>query len=84
MVERFNGRIEELLQQKRVKNLQELEKTIEKYCKLYSYHIPQKLLGHCTPIQVIKDLNETSPPPASGGVHYTDSKTEKAKVFKIL
>ena len=61
MVERLNGRSEEILQQTRFENAQQLEKTIEKYCKLYNNHIPQKLLGDQTPIQVMKEWYKKRP-----------------------
>ena len=55
MVERFNRRIEELLQQTHLPNSQELIKTLEHYCYLYNHHIPQKNIGHQTPIQTLLD-----------------------------
>ena len=55
MVERFNRRIEELLQQTHLPNSQELIKTLDRYCFLYNYHIPQKNIGHQPPIQALID-----------------------------
>jgi hypothetical protein len=40
MVERFNGRISELLQQTRLDSLADLETTLLIYIKLYSHSIP--------------------------------------------
>lgn len=61
MVERFNARIEEILQQTRFENSQQLERTIQNYCKLYNNNIPQKLSGHRTPIQAMKDWQKQRP-----------------------
>ena len=61
MVERFNGRIEEILQQTRFENSQQLERTIQNYCKLYNSNIPQKLLGHRAPVQAMKDWQKHKP-----------------------
>jgi transposase-like protein len=54
MVERFNGRISEVVQQTRFASAQELEKTLHAYLKVYNHHIPQKALKHQTPIQALK------------------------------
>jgi len=40
MVERFNGRISELLQQTRFDSRAGLETTLLNYLKLYNHHIP--------------------------------------------
>jgi hypothetical protein len=42
MVERFNGRISELLQQTRFDSAADLEKTLLNYLKLYNHHVPQR------------------------------------------
>ncbi|WP_416145745.1 integrase core domain-containing protein [Prosthecochloris sp. SCSIO W1103] len=61
MVERFNARIEEILQQTRSENSQQLQRTIQNYCKLYNNNIPQELLGHRTPIQAMKEWQKQRP-----------------------
>lgn len=42
MVERFNGRISEVLATHRFEHRQDLEQTLKRYCHLYNHHIPQK------------------------------------------
>ncbi|WP_244556448.1 hypothetical protein [Janthinobacterium sp. TND4EL3] len=42
MVERFNGRNSELLQQTRLDSRVDLETTMLNYLKLYNHHIPQR------------------------------------------
>ncbi len=46
MVERFNGRISELLKQTHFNSAEELEKTLLSYLVIYNYHIPQRAIGH--------------------------------------
>jgi transposase InsO family protein len=54
MVERFNARISELVQQTQFASAEALRQTLENYLKLYNHHIPQKALGHITPISALK------------------------------
>lgn len=61
MVERFNGRISELVQQTRFANAAELEKTLYAYLKVYNHHIPQKALKHQTPVQALKSWQQNKP-----------------------
>jgi transposase InsO family protein len=61
MVERFNGRINELLQQTRFDSRADLEKTLISYLKLYNHHIPQRAIGTRTPIQALKDWQHAKP-----------------------
>jgi transposase InsO family protein len=44
MVERFNGRINELLQQTRFDSRADLYATLMNYLKLYNHHIPRRAL----------------------------------------
>ena len=55
MVERFNGRINELLQQTRFDSRNDLEITLLDYLKLYNHHIPQRAIGANAPIQALKE-----------------------------
>jgi transposase InsO family protein len=48
MVERFNGRISELVQQTRFDSRADLKTTLRNYLKLYN-HIPQRAIGAKTP-----------------------------------
>ena len=61
MVERFNGRIGEVLASHRFDSRADLETTIKRYCHLYNHHIPQKALGQKTPIQAMKDWQNSHP-----------------------
>ena len=61
MVERFNGRIEDILGQTRFNSASHLKDSLLKYNQLYNHHIAQKLLGHVTPIQSMKNWQKTRP-----------------------
>ena len=61
MVERFNGRISELLQQTRFDSRADLETTLLNYLKLYNHHIPQRAIGAKTPIQTLKEWQQKKP-----------------------
>ena len=54
MVERFNGRISDVLATTRFRSRDDLQTTIERYVKLYNDHLPQRALGHKTPLQALK------------------------------
>lgn len=61
MVERFNGRISEVLATHRFDSALALEQTLKRYCHLYNHHIPQKALGHKTPIQALQEWQQRQP-----------------------
>jgi transposase InsO family protein len=61
MVERFNGRISEVVAQTRFACAAELEQTLKAYLKTYNHHIPQRNLGHISPIQALKDWQIKKP-----------------------
>ena len=61
MVERFNGRISEIVNQTRFKNAAELESTLRNYAKIYNNSIPQRALKHQTPIQALKKRQQDKP-----------------------
>jgi transposase InsO family protein len=61
MVERFNGRISELLAQTRFANAVELCTTLQNYVTLYNHHIPQRALDAKTPAQALKIWQQKSP-----------------------
>lgn len=54
MVERFNGRIAEVLAQTRFSSAAELQATLYDYARTYNQHIPQRALKHQTPTQALK------------------------------
>jgi hypothetical protein len=45
-VERFNGRISEVLATARFDAAQRLEDTLSRYVRLYNHHIPQRVRSH--------------------------------------
>lgn len=61
MVERFNGRINELLQQTRFDSRADLETTLLNYLKLYNHHIPQRAIESKTPILALKESQKKRP-----------------------
>ena len=50
MVERFNGRIRDILKTTLFNLSEELSMTLNPYMKIYNHHIPQKNIGHLTPM----------------------------------
>jgi transposase-like protein len=61
MVERFNGRISEIVKQARFTSAAELESTLRSYLKIYNHNIPQRALNHRTPVQAMKEWQEKKP-----------------------
>jgi transposase InsO family protein len=61
MVERFNGRIGEIVKQTRFASAAELESTLRSYLKVYNHSIPQRALKHLTPIQALKEWQQKRP-----------------------
>ena len=54
MVERFNGRISEILNTNRFRSGEHLRDTLTRYVRLYNQQIPQRALKHSTPIEALK------------------------------
>jgi len=61
MVERFNGRIEEVLQSHHFHSGEELQTTLHRYVMLYNQQLPQSALGTKTPLQVMKAWHKLKP-----------------------
>ena len=61
MVERFNGRIEEVLQSHHFRSGEELDATLHRYVWLYNQHLPQSALGSKPPLQAMKDWHKLRP-----------------------
>jgi hypothetical protein len=61
MVERFNGRISEVVNQTRFASRAELESTLRNYLKIYNHNIPQRTLDNVKPIQAMKKWQEKKP-----------------------
>lgn len=54
MVERFNGRLSQVLRSHHFNSAEDLGKTLHRFVWLYNHHLPQKALGHQAPVQAIK------------------------------
>ena len=61
MVERFNGRIEDVLQSHHFHSGEDLEQTILRYVHLYNSQLPQSVLKGRTPIGALKDWHHRRP-----------------------
>jgi transposase InsO family protein len=55
MVERFNGRIADVLKTHRFNSGQDMEQTLMRYVALYNHQLPQSTLRSKTPMQTMKD-----------------------------
>ena len=54
MVERFNGRVADVLRTHRFDSTASLQAILKRFVYLYNHHIPQKGLRHKTPLQMLK------------------------------
>ncbi len=61
MVERFNGRIADLLRTHHFRSSEDLEQTLHRYVTLYNHHLPQKALNAQTPVQALQDWYASHP-----------------------
>lgn len=61
MVERFNGRIAQVLATRRYTSAEDLESTLLRYAWLYNHHLPQKALGHRCPMDALKQWYAEKP-----------------------
>lgn len=61
MVERFNGRISDIVNQTRFGSATELESTLRNYVKIYKHSIAQPALQHKTSIQALKEWRVKQP-----------------------
>jgi hypothetical protein len=61
MVERFNGRIEAVLQGKHIRPGEDLEATPHRYAWLTNQQRPQSALGSKSPLQAMKDWHNLKP-----------------------
>jgi transposase InsO family protein len=60
-VERFNGRVAEVLQTHHFQSTDDLQTTLLNYADLYTHHIPQKALGQRSPVQALKEWQTSHP-----------------------
>ena len=61
MVERFNGRISDVLKTNRFDSALDLEQTLMRYVQLYNTQLPQSALRSRTPMQAMKDWHKLHP-----------------------
>ena len=61
MVERFNGRIADVLKTHRFNSAEDLEQTLMRYVALYNHQLPQSALHSKTPMQAMKQWYQTHP-----------------------
>jgi transposase InsO family protein len=61
MVERFNGRIADVLKTNRFHSALDLEQTLMRYVAFYNTQLPQSVLGSRTPMQAMKDWHKSNP-----------------------
>ena len=61
MVERFNGRIADILKTIRFNSSEQIASALQNYGRIYNQHIPQRNLGHVAPIQALKQWCGQSP-----------------------
>ncbi len=61
MVERFNGRIAEVLTTNRFRCDEHLEDTLQRSAALYNHHLPQRNLGHVSPVQALAQWHQKQP-----------------------
>jgi transposase InsO family protein len=61
MVERFNGRIADVLKTHRFIDREDLQQTLLRYVALYNHQLPQSALKSKTPMQAMKDWHHSHP-----------------------
>ncbi len=61
MKERFDGRISEVVKQTRFDSGQHLKDVLLQHCRIYKHNMPQKNLGHITPIASLKIWGKSNP-----------------------
>jgi len=61
MIERFNGRIADVLRTHRFDSAASLQTTLKRFVYLYNHHIPQKNLHHKTSLQTLQQWYAQQP-----------------------
>ena len=61
MVERFNGRISDILKTHHFHSGEDLRATLHRYVDLYNHQLPQAALGGKTPLQAMKEWFKSNP-----------------------
>lgn len=58
MVERFNGRIADVLKTHRFNSREDMQQTLLRYVVLCNYQLPQSALKSSTPMQALKQWHQ--------------------------
>ena len=61
MVERFNGRIADVLKTHRFNGQEDLAQTLHRYVHLYNHQLPQSALHSKTPVQAMRGWYDQKP-----------------------
>ena len=61
MVERFNGRLAQVIRSHHFNDRADLESTLHRFVWLYNQHLPQKALDHETPIDALRKWRALNP-----------------------
>jgi len=61
MVERFNGRISEMLKQIQFTSIRKLKQALHRYLRLDNHHISRSSLGYLTPFEALKKMAKITP-----------------------
>ena len=61
MIERFNGRISEVLATHRFRSGEHLAETLRRSVTVYNYHIPQRALGQVCPVEALEQWRVKQP-----------------------
>ena len=69
LVERFNGRIGEVLATNRFRSGERLADTLQRYVKVYHNHLPQRVLSHFCPLEALQQGYQKQPDLFDSGVN---------------
>ncbi len=61
MIERFNGRIADVLATNRFRSGEHLADTLQRYVSIYNSYIPQRALGHVSPQEALQQWFQKQP-----------------------
>lgn len=61
MVERFNGRIADIIRTERFASSREMAETFERYLNVYHFHLAQRVLKHQTPCETMIQWHQSHP-----------------------
>ena len=77
-VERFNGRINDIVKQTRFSSAAELDDTLANYLVTYNHLIPQRALKHQSPIQALRNLTRRICQSAANVASYATGPRDRA------